>query len=172
MLKKLLILSAILSLFACQAKTKKDDLEKEKTESKEQLEQYQTIDNEQQAEALNKQAQEQIEEIEVQDRILFDYDSFAISNEAKTILDNQVAWLKSDLSIKVTIEGHCDERGTREYNIALGERRANSVKKYLTTNGIEESRLKTISYGKERPAFIGSSEDAFSKNRRAVTVVN
>lgn len=79
--------------------------------------------------------------------------------------------MNSDPSIKVIIEGHCDERGTREYNIALGERRAMAAKKYLIGKGINASRIKVISYGKERPAFIGSGEDIWAKNRRAVTVV-
>jgi len=171
MLKKLFTLATILLLASCHGKTKETDITKNAAETNDSAP-YQTIDNEQQAAVINQQTQAQIEEIEVQDRILFDYDSFDITDDSKKILDNQVAWLKSDPAIKITIEGHCDERGTREYNIALGERRANSAKKYLTTNGIEESRIKTISYGKERPAFIGSSEDIFHKNRRAVTVVN
>ncbi len=132
---------------------------------------YQTLD-EQQAENLDQQAAVQEQEVEVQDRVFFGYDSSEVNDEAKKILDVQVAWLKSDRSIKVTIEGHCDERGTREYNIALGEKRANSVKKYLVANGVEAARIKTVSYGKERPAFFGANEAIFNKNRRAVTVVN
>jgi peptidoglycan-associated lipoprotein len=131
---------------------------------------YQTVDNAAQAEALNQQPP--VQEIEVQDRILFSYDSFELTDEAKKILDTQVSWLKSDPSIKVTIEGHCDERGTREYNIALGERRANTVKNYLVANSVSESRLKVVSYGKERPAFFGTGEEVMMKNRRAVTVLN
>jgi peptidoglycan-associated lipoprotein len=171
MFKKLLILATILAVFSCKSAAKKDDFSIEEN-SNAAPETYQTLDNEQQAAALNAQTQAQVQEVEVQDRIFFDYDAFAVSDSAKKILDTQVAWLKSDPSIKVTIEGHCDERGTREYNIALGERRANSVKNYLTSNGVDESRIKTISYGKERPAFFGSTEDIFAKNRRAVTIVN
>lgn len=78
----------------------------------------------------------------------------------------------SDTNIKVTIEGHTDERGTREYNLALGEKRANAVKNYLVENGIDVSRLKTVSFGKERSAFFGATEEIFGKNRRAVTVIN
>lgn len=170
MLKKLLTLSAVFLLISCHGKMKNSDAEKSATEATDTAP-YQTVD-EQQAAALNQQTQEQIEEIVVQDRVLFDYDSYEISDEAKKILDTQTDWLKSDAAIKVTIEGHCDERGTREYNIALGERRANSVKKYLISKGVTESRIKTVSYGKERPAFIGSSDEVLSKNRRAVTVVN
>lgn len=170
MLKKLLTLSAVFLLVSCHGKMKNADAEKSATETADAAP-YQTVD-EQQAAELNRQAQEQIEEIVVQDRVLFGYDSYEISDEAKNILDTQTAWLKSDTAIKVTIEGHCDERGTREYNIALGERRANSVKKYLISKGIAESRIKTVSYGKERPAFLGSSDEVLGKNRRAVTVVN
>jgi peptidoglycan-associated lipoprotein len=174
MFKKLVILAAVLALFSCQSKSKKDDFTIQDTSSTETNAPgtYQTLDNEQQAAELNRQTQAQVQEIEVQDRVFFSYDAFAISEDAKKVLDTQVAWLKSDPTIKVTVEGHCDERGTREYNIALGERRANSVKSYLVSNGIDESRIKTISYGKERPAFFGSSEDVFAKNRRAVTLVN
>ncbi|MBU6141216.1 MAG: peptidoglycan-associated lipoprotein Pal [Proteobacteria bacterium] len=133
---------------------------------------YQTLD-EQQTEALDQQTeQQQAQEIEVQDRVFFGYNAFEVSDEAKKILDVQAAWLKSDPTIKITIEGHCDERGTREYNIALGEKRANSVKKYLVANGVENKRIKIISYGKERPAFFGATDEIFNKNRRAVTVVN
>ena len=112
-----------------------------------------------------------MEEIQVEDRVFFDLDSSSLKDNAKKILDNQAAWLKSDPSIKVIIEGHCDERGTREYNIALGERRANATKEYLVSNGVEEFRIKTISYGKERPAFVGRGEEIWSKNRRSVTVI-
>ena len=84
----------------------------------------------------------------------------------------QTEWLKSDHALMVVIEGHCDERGTREYNIALGEKRAVAVKKYLVSLGIPSYRIKTVSYGKERPAVVGSNPEAWSKNRRAVTVVS
>lgn len=173
MLKKLLTLSVVLLLISCQSKTKHDESKSEETAETaiEDKGSYQTLD-EQQATALNLQTQSQIQEIEVQDRVLFAYDSAELSDESKKILDTQVAWLKSDPSIKITVEGHCDERGTREYNIALGEKRANSAKNYLVANGVDESRIKTISYGKERPAFFGATEEIFAKNRRAVAVVN
>ena len=172
MLKKLLTLSAVLLLISCQSKTKHDESKEESAETViEDKGSYQTLD-EQQAAALNQQTQVQIQEIEVQDRVLFGYDSAELTDESKKILDTQVSWLKSDPSIKITVEGHCDERGTREYNIALGEKRANSAKNYLVANGIDESRIKTISYGKERPAFFGATEEVFAKNRRAVAVVN
>jgi len=172
MLKKFLTLSAVLLLVSCQSKTKSDDL---RTEDKAAAQvdtkgSYQTLEGEQQANALNQQVP--VQEIEVQDRVLFGYDSADLNDETKKILDTQVSWLKSDAGIKITIEGHCDERGTREYNIALGEKRANAAKKYLTSNGIDAARIKIISYGKERPAFFGTSEEILAKNRRAVTVVN
>ena len=178
MLKNLFALTAIFLLISCQSKTKVEDDQfsvKDKSAVEQEAEMpapYQTIDSEQQAIDLNKQEEAKIQEVEVQDRIFFDYDSFGLTDEAKKILDTQVAWLKSDLNIRVTIEGHADERGTREYNIALGEKRAKSVRDYLVANGVENSRLKTISYGKERPAFFGATEEIFAKNRRAVTVIN
>lgn len=175
MLKKLLTLSAVLLIISCQSKTKHDESKTEEDKMSEVVIEdkgsYQTLD-EQQAAALNQEVQTQIQEIEVQDRVLFGYDSAELTDESKKILDTQVAWLKSDPSIKITVEGHCDERGTREYNIALGEKRANSAKNYLVANGIDESRTRTLSYGKERPAFFGATEEMFAKNRRAVAVVN
>lgn len=107
----------------------------------------------------------------VGDRVFFELDSSTLSTEAQHTLDKQVAWLKQYSSVNVTVEGHCDERGTREYNLALGERRATATKKYLLAAGIPASRISTISYGKERPAVIGSDESAWSQNRRAVTVL-
>ena len=91
--------------------------------------------------------------------------------EAQQTLTHQAEWLKQYSKVNVTVEGHCDERGTREYNLALGERRAAAAKKYLVGTGIAANRISTISYGKERPAVIGSDESAWSQNRRAVTVV-
>lgn len=106
------------------------------------------------------------------DRVFFAFDSAQISPEAQRILQRQAEWLRRYPNVGVTIEGHCDERGTREYNLALGERRAQAAKGVLVALGIPASRLSTISYGKERPAVPGSSEDAYAQNRRAVTVVN
>src|SRR5947207_15776146 len=106
------------------------------------------------------------------DRIFFAYDSAEISSEGQQILKRQADWLRRYPNVTVTIEGHCDERGTREYNLALGERRAQAVKNVLVASGIPASRITTISYGKERPAVVGSSEEAYAQNRRAVTTVN
>lgn len=131
---------------------------------------YQSVDNAQQAKALNEGVVETIKEVEVQDRVFFDYNSFDITDTAKSVLNTQIEWLKSSPTIKIMIEGHCDERGTREYNIALGEKRALSAKNYLVSGGVEASRIQIISYGKERPAYFGSTEDVYAKNRRAVVV--
>jgi len=133
---------------------------------------FQAVENEEQAKSLNEGTVETIKEVEVQDRIFFDYNSSEISGAAKEVLNTQIDWLKNTPNVKITIEGHCDERGTREYNIALGERRAMSAKNFLVAGGIDNSRIQVISYGKERPAYFGSSEDIYNKNRRAVVVPN
>jgi len=105
------------------------------------------------------------------DRVLFAFDSYDIDDEARRILDAQAQWLAANPNVRVSIEGHADERGTREYNLALGDRRANAARDYLQSRGVSASRMTTISWGKERPAVEGSSEYAWSQNRRAVTVV-
>jgi peptidoglycan-associated lipoprotein len=105
------------------------------------------------------------------DRVWFGYNKSDLSPEAKEQLSKQAEWLKKHDLMKATIEGHCDERGTREYNLALGERRAESVQKFLLNQGIVSNRLDTISYGKERPAVMGNDESAWKQNRRAVLVV-
>ena len=107
----------------------------------------------------------------VSDRVLFAFDSYSIDDEARRILDGQAAWLNRNPTVRVTIEGHADERGTREYNLALGDRRANAARDYLQSRGIAPTRMQTISWGKERPAVEGSNESAWAQNRRAVTVV-
>jgi peptidoglycan-associated lipoprotein len=105
------------------------------------------------------------------DRVFFDFDSFALDDRDRTTLDAQAAWLSRNAAVRVTIEGHADERGTREYNLALGDRRANAARDYLQSRGISPGRMQTISWGKERPANPGTSEEAYAENRRAVTVV-
>jgi peptidoglycan-associated lipoprotein len=107
----------------------------------------------------------------VGDRVFFATDKSDLTPEGRATLEKQAAWLKKYPTVNITIEGHCDERGTREYNLALGERRANAVKNYLVALGIPAARVKTISYGKERPAVVGSTEQAWTQNRRGVTVV-
>jgi peptidoglycan-associated lipoprotein len=106
------------------------------------------------------------------DRVYFAFDRADISAEAQQILQRQADWLRRYPNVTVTIEGHCDERGTREYNLALGERRANAAKNVLVAAGIPAARLSTISYGKERPVVPGSTEDAYAQNRVAITTVN
>jgi len=104
--------------------------------------------------------------------VFFAFDRSDITPEAQQILTRQADWLRRYPNVTVTIEGHADERCTREYNLALGERRAQAVKNVLVAMGIPASRISTISYGKERPAVVGSSEEAYAQNRRAVTTVN
>ncbi|MCB2013640.1 MAG: peptidoglycan-associated lipoprotein Pal [Sphingobium sp.] len=104
------------------------------------------------------------------DRVFFDTDKYDIDMEDQSVLRSQAQWLGANPGVSVTIEGHCDERGTRDYNLALGERRANAAKNYLASLGVDPSRITTISYGKERPAAMGSDEQAWAQNRRAVTV--
>ncbi|WP_428541923.1 peptidoglycan-associated lipoprotein Pal [Reyranella sp.] len=105
----------------------------------------------------------------VGDRVFFDTDMSTIREDGRQTLNRQAEWLKKYPNYPITIEGHCDERGTREYNLALGERRANAARQYLIAQGIPASRIKTISYGKERPDPVGSDEAAWARNRRAVT---
>jgi len=104
------------------------------------------------------------------DTVNFDTDRYNIDAADQGVLQSQAQWLARYPSKSITIEGHCDERGTRDYNIALGERRANAAKNYLVSLGIDPGRVTTVSYGKERPLAIGSDEDSWARNRRAVTV--
>ena len=110
--------------------------------------------------------------VNVGDRVFFGYDSSDLDSDALELLQDQVAWLKQNSDVTVTIEGHCDERGTREYNLALGEKRAQAVKNYLIGLGINPDRVSTISYCKERPAVVWSNDGAWAQNRRSVTLVN
>ena len=102
--------------------------------------------------------------------IFFDTDSSDVDGPDQATLQSQAAWLGKYSDKRITIEGHCDERGTREYNLALGERRANATKNALVALGVSTARITTVSYGKERPDAVGSDEEAYAKNRRAVTV--
>ncbi|NBX92620.1 MAG: peptidoglycan-associated lipoprotein Pal [Proteobacteria bacterium] len=103
--------------------------------------------------------------------VYFGYDSFTLTGEGRDALKANADWMKANPSARIQIEGHCDERGTVEYNMALGDRRANAAKTFMTKLGVEGSRIDTISYGKERPADMGHSESAWAKNRRAVFVL-
>jgi len=105
------------------------------------------------------------------DTVLFATDASDLDSEAQAILTKQAAWMAKYPNVNATIEGHCDERGTREYNLALGDRRANAAKNYLVNAGVSASRLSVISYGKEKPVATGSDEASWAQNRRAVTVV-
>lgn len=107
----------------------------------------------------------------VGDRVFFDLDSAVLLPDARRTLERQAGWLDLYPGLRLVIEGHCDERGTREYNLALGERRANAVREYLITHGIAPSRLRTISYGKERPYALGHDDEAWALNRRAVSII-
>lgn len=108
---------------------------------------------------------------EVGSKVYFGYDSSQLSAEARSTLEKQAEWLKTHGSLKIVVEGHADERGTREYNLALGERRATAAKNYLTALGVDTSRVRIVSYGKERPEALGSNEESWAKNRRAATVI-
>ncbi|MEH3046017.1 peptidoglycan-associated lipoprotein Pal [Sphingomonas adhaesiva] len=105
------------------------------------------------------------------DTVLFGLDMYDIDATARAILDTQAEWLQRYPNVTITVEGHADERGTREYNLALGDRRANAAKNYLAARGVSPSRITTISYGKERPVALGSDEASWAQNRRAVTVI-
>lgn len=107
---------------------------------------------------------------EVNAVVYYEFNSSDLNAEAKTFLKEQAEWLKANPRALIVVEGRCDERGTREYNLALGERRANAARSYLVAHGITADRIKTISYGKERPVVSGSTEEAYAKNRSATTV--
>jgi peptidoglycan-associated lipoprotein len=108
----------------------------------------------------------------VGDRVFFESDSTDLTPQSQATLDKQAQWLATYHRYPFTIEGHADERGTREYNIALGARRAQAVRDYLASRGVESSRMRTISYGKERPVAVCNDISCWSQNRRAVTVLN
>ncbi len=110
--------------------------------------------------------------VNVGDRVFFGFDKSSLTADSRATLEKQAAWMKKYPSVGVSLEGHADERGTREYNLALGDRRANSAKDYLVALGISPNRVKTISYGKERPVALGHEESSWSQNRRAVMVVS
>ncbi len=110
--------------------------------------------------------------VNVGDRVLFDLDKSELLPEARATVEALAVWLNSYPATTIAIEGHADERGTREYNLALGERRANAVHDYLVALGVDSNRVNTISYGKERPSVLGSNEEAWAQNRRDVFVVN
>ena len=109
--------------------------------------------------------------VNVGDRVFFGYDRHDLTGEARQVLELQARWLQQYPSTQVIIEGHADERGTREYNLALGDRRATAVRNYLIAMGVDARRIRTISYGKEQPAVLGSGPQVWAQNRRAVTII-
>jgi peptidoglycan-associated lipoprotein len=109
--------------------------------------------------------------VNVGDTVHFAYNEYNIEDQDKSTLQKQATWLNRYPGVQLTIEGHCDERGTREYNLALGARRANAVKEYLVSLGVNTARLQTVSYGKERPLCTQSSEDCWAQNRRGVSTI-
>ena len=115
--------------------------------------------------------QDQFRQAVGNDTVNFGLDRYDVDGNARSILDRQADWLSQNPNVRVSIEGHADERGTREYNLALGDRRANSVSNYLSARGVSATRITTVSYGKERPVAMGSDEGSWAQNRRAVTVV-
>ena len=126
-----------------------------------------TSSGEEASSALNEQFKREVSS----NTVHFAFDQYDIDPEARAILDSQARWLAAHPGVRITIEGHCDERGTREYNLALGDRRANAAKNYLAARGISPSQINTISYGKERPVALGSDDSSWAMNRRAVTIV-
>ncbi|PWC13715.1 peptidoglycan-associated lipoprotein Pal [Brenneria roseae subsp. americana] len=120
--------------------------------------------------ASSEQARLQMQELQRNNIVYFDLDKYDIRSDFAQMLDAHAAFLRSNPSYKVTIEGHADERGTPEYNIALGERRANAVQMYLQGKGVSSDQISIVSYGKEKPAVLGHDEAAYAKNRRAVLV--
>ena len=110
--------------------------------------------------------------VNVGDTVFFDLNQYSVRPDAQAILQKQAAWLKQYPSVKLLVEGHCDERGTREYNLALGDRRAYAVKEFLTSMGVDAARLQTKSYGKERPVCADSDESCWQQNRRGYSVIS
>ena len=147
----LLVLFASIALSACAAKKSTGDLEGDVYTGKDTVE------------YLAKG---------VPDRIFFATNKSKLTTRSRDTLRKQATYLRKNKDLNVTVEGHADERGTREYNLALGDRRATAVRDYLLAKGLNSARIRTVSYGKERPAVSGSNEDSWEKNRRAATVLN
>lgn len=143
---------------------KAQQLEAERLEQK-RLEEQKKLE---QIAIAKKEARDKFENV----KIYFNFDSSELSESSQKILEEKAEWLSSNPDARITIEGHCDERGTTEYNIALGERRADSARKFLKALGVDGSRIKTTSYGEENPAMMGSGEEVWSKNRRGEFIIN
>ncbi|MCB9480490.1 MAG: peptidoglycan-associated lipoprotein Pal [Desulfobacteraceae bacterium] len=156
-----------------QERLKAEQAEKEKKAEEErlkaeELERQKKLEQQKREEERKKEALRKFSDVNV----YFTFDSSEISEEARMILEEKSQWLMENNNVKITVEGHCDSRGTTQYNLALGERRAESVKTYLVALGIDSARISTISYGEERPAVEGSGEDVWAKNRRAEFVID
>ena len=153
------VLAAVALISGCASTTPADEEENEELTEQQQQAQDQA---EEQGEAFVQNAK---------DRVFFGFDKSNLSAEAVKVLKVQAEYLKANPEKQIIIEGHTDDRGTREYNLALGERRAVAVKNYLMSRGVDADRIRVISYGKERPAVVGANEAAWAQNRRAVTLV-
>ena len=173
MIIKLLTGATLVFFLAACSTTPKDTAESSGSGSSSSSSDVTTSGSDTSAESMNIEPGSQEDLIvNVGDRVFFNYDSSDLDGDAQELLQDQVAWLKQYSDVSIIVEGHCDERGTREYNLALGEKRAQSVKNYLISLGISSDRVSTISYGKERPAVVGSNDGAWAQNRRSVTIVN
>jgi peptidoglycan-associated lipoprotein len=159
---RLMIVASLIALSACAKKPKPEDLPPPPATGE------QTVDPN--AGKPVPGSQEDFVASVMADRIFFDTDRYDVDAEDQAALRSQAEWLAKYPNVRVTVEGHADERGTRDYNLALGERRANAAKNALASLGVDASRITTISYGKERPDAVGSDESAWARNRRAVSV--
>lgn len=181
MKKILLILTLILFLFACahkepKAKAPSQPVVEEKApvvEKEEVVEEPEVIKpvTETPSEDILSYGLDELNRMGYLKHVYFDYDKFDIKDEYKAVLEENARFLKNNPTIKIRIEGHCDERGTREYNLALGEKRASAAKQYLISLGIEEDRIDTISFGKEKPFALCHNESCWWQNRRAHFVI-
>ena len=174
MRKNLWIVLTVLALsltcvFAVSCQKKAVAVKKEPVLSAEEDEQVAPAANESEItlSGIRESESDKMSEVVLQEDIFFEFDKATLTPESREILIKNGEWLRINSDVVITIEGHCDERGTNEYNLALGERRADSVKTFLLDLGIDPSRLKTISFGEERPAALGHNETAWAQNRRA-----
>ncbi|MCF8475129.1 MAG: peptidoglycan-associated lipoprotein Pal [Emcibacter sp.] len=167
------LIGSVLLLSACaNSNTNKDALDNTPTEPAVVEEEVVVASPPEVVETMDMGTQSSLDAAADEALVYFAYDRYDLSAEARASLQSQAAWLQAQSSVNVVVEGHCDERGTREYNLALGDRRANSVKNYLVALGVDPARVHTVSYGKERPMVMGSGETSWAKNRRSYTRVN
>ena len=181
LLKLAIIFFLIVNLISCTSQNEKVVVEGASSEVSSSLEESDKVirednqnisveDDLSEAAKMNKILNEKL--IEVGDRVFFDYDQSSFKKEGIETLKRQARFLIANQNITVTIEGHCDARGTREYNLALGERRAYSVKSFLTSLGVEDSRISVISFGKEKLQSLENNEKAWAQSRTAITIIN